>query len=276
MPIPSTIKDLSSNTASNYPLGSDLIGSPATVDDLFRSLEAILRDETLNKSWERRGDTPTYVSGTTFTVPNDKTAYYTGSRRFRSYGTATLYGGIVSSSYNGSVTTVTILGDSSGTLDSSLSEVQLGIDPKAVLAAIFAAGGYLPTTGGEMRGDITMSNNDIIGVKNITSFVEYDNGNSGAAKSIDWSNGQNQKITINSNTTLTIQNPPGVGHYQLRMIMDGTGGYTVALTNIGSGVWLSSASQPAFNTAASGKTVLNFFWDGSGWTASSRKVGAVG
>lgn len=273
MSIPSVITDLSTNTASNSPLGSDQVGSPATVDDFFRSVEAIIRSESLLKSWEIRGNATTYVSGTTFTMPGDQTAFFVAGRRVKAAGAATIYGGIVSSSYNGSVTTATIAGDSGATLDASLSNVQLGIDPLS--ASVLLLGNFYAKTGGELEGNMTLSNRDIATFKNLFAFAEYDNGNSGASKTITWSNGQNQKITVNSNTTLTIGSAPGVGHYQLRLVMDGTGARTVTFVGISSSRWLNSAAQPAFNTAASGETILTFYWDGTNWTIGAQKVGTT-
>jgi hypothetical protein len=272
MSIPSVITDLSTNTASNSPLGSDLVGSPATVDDFFRSAFKITRDESLLKSWEIRGNATTYVSGTTFTMPADQTAFFVAGRRIKAAGASTIYGAIVSSSYNGAVTTATILPDS-GTLDASLSNVQLGIDPLS--AAVVLTGSFYPLIGGELQGNMTLSNRDIAKFKNLYAFAEYDNGNSGAADTIDFANGQNQKSTLTANTTLTIVAAPGVGHYQLRLIQDATGGRGVTFVGISSARWLNSTSQPSFNTAASGETILTFYWDGSAYTIGMQKVGAT-
>ena len=52
--------------------------------------------------------------------------------------------------------------------------------------------------------------------------TEYDNGNSGAAKTIDFNNGQKQKVTFTGNCALTLTFPSGVGNYVLRGIGDGT------------------------------------------------------
>lgn len=273
MPIPSLITDLSTNTASNSPLGSDLVGSPATVDDFFRSGFAIVRAESLLKSWEIRGNATTYVSGTTFTMPGDQTTFFSTARRIKAAGGSTIYGSIVSSSYNGAITTVTIVGDSAATLDASLSNVQLGIDPLS--ASIILTGQYYPLAGGELQGNMTLSDRSIRGFKLLTAFAEYDNGNSGAAKTIDFANGMNQKVTITADTTLTISTPPGVGHFQLRMIQDGTGGRAVSFSGISAARWLNSATQPTFNTAASGETILTFFYDGTNVTIGMQKVGAA-
>jgi hypothetical protein len=273
MAIPSVITDLSTNTASNSPLGSDLVGSPATVDDFFRSAFKITRDESLLKSWEIRGNAVTYVSGTTFTMTGDQTGFFSATRRIKAAGGSTIYGAIVSSSYNGAITTATILGDSGATMDASLSNVQLGIDPLS--AAVILTGSYYPLVGGELNGNMTISNRDIAKFKNMYAFAEYDNGNSGAADTIDFANGQNQKSTLTADTTLTIASAPGVGHYQLRLIQDATGGRTVVFVGVSAARWLNSAVQPAFNNAANGETILTFFWNGTAYTVGMQKVGAT-
>ena len=270
MAIPSVITDLSTNTASNSPLGTDLVGSPATVDDFFRSAFKITRDESLLKSWEIRGNATTYVSATTFTMPADQTGFFVAGRRIKAAGASTIYGVLVSSSFNGSVTTATILPDS-GSLDASLSNVQLGIDPLS--ASVLLTGVYYSKSGGELLGNMSLSNRDIAQFKNMYAFVEYDHGNSGAAKTISWSVGQNGKVTLTANTTLFIKNAPGVGHYQLRLIQDATGARTSVISNVGAGAWLNSPAQPAFNTAAAGETILTFFWTGTAWIAGMQKVG---
>ena len=273
MAIPSVITDLSTNTASNSPLGTDTVGSPATVDDFFRSAFKITRDESLLKSWEIRGNATTYVSGTTFTMTGDQTGFFVLGRRIKAAGGATIYGSIVSSSFNGAITTATILGDSAATLDASLSNVQLGIDPLS--ASIILTGSYYPLAGGELKGNMTLSNRDIAKFKNLFAFAEYDNGNSGAADSIDFANGQNQKSTLTANTTLTIAAAPGVGHYQLRLIQDATGSRTVTFVGVSAARWLNSTTQPAFNTAAAGETILTFYWDGSAYTIGAQKTGTT-
>ena len=275
MAIPSTITDLSTLTASNSPLGSENVGSPGSVDDYLRAIESILRSESLLKSWQVQGDAVTYVSGTTFSTPGDKTSYYTQSRRIKAAGATTLYGAIVSSSFNGVISTVTILGDAAGVLDASLSNVQLGVDPLSV-AQIFPTGYYYPLGGGELQGNMTLSNRDIFGLKVLGMFGEFDNGNSGAGpKTIDWSNGSDQKITLNANTTLAVLSASAVGHYQLRLIQDATGARTVAFTGISAARWLNSAAQPTFNTAVNGETIITFFWSGTNFTQGSQKVGTA-
>jgi hypothetical protein len=273
MPIPSTVLDLGSITSSNSPLGSDSVGSPATVDDFFRSHAAIIKQESLIKSWERRGDAPSYVSASLFSVPGNQSAHYAVGRRVQARQGNTSYGTINSVTYT-TATGVYVTMDGGASLSATLSEVRLGVDPNAIPVSAIALS-FLPLTGGTMTGPITMSNNSIIGAKVVTTFQEVNAGSSGAAKSLSWSAGQYQYLTVNADTVLTVKNPPGVGFYQLRLVQDGTGGRTVSFVGLSSTRWLASAAQPAFNKTASGETIISLFWNGSAWTQSAQKVGAA-
>lgn len=110
----------------------------------------------------------------------------------------------------------------------------------------------------------------------VASFAsEFSNGNSGSSKTIDFAAGQKQKITLTANTTLTISAPPGVGDYKLRLIQDATGGRTVTFTGLSGSRWWGSATQPAFNTAANGETLIALYYDGTNFTQGAAKIGAA-
>lgn len=112
-------------------------------------------------------------------------------------------------------------------------------------------------------------------LKTATFNAEIDNGNSSTAATINFSTGQKQKITLTAAATLTLAAPPGVGHYQLRLIQNATGGWAVTWSGIGASSWLASVAAPAINTAINGVTIINFYWDGAAFTGSAAKVGAV-
>lgn len=53
---------------------------------------------------------------------------------------------------------------------------------------------------------------------------EYDNGNAGAAITIDWRNGNKQRVTLTAaNCVVTFVDPPGVCNIVLRLLKDGVG-----------------------------------------------------
>lgn len=99
-----------------------------------------------------------------------------------------------------------------------------------------------------------------INVKNATFSTEYDNGNSGVAKTIDWNNGQNQKITLTANCVLTLPSVTGTGRFQLKVIQDGTGARSLSFTS-------ASVKNPTNFDFASGtanqECIITFYWDGA-------------
>lgn len=77
--------------------------------------------------WLSQSDTPTYIGANQFSVLTDLTSTYSTGRRIKATVTAgTIYGAITASNYANAITTVTNLWDS-GSLDSGLSNVALGI-----------------------------------------------------------------------------------------------------------------------------------------------------
>jgi hypothetical protein len=67
-----------------------------------------------------------------------------------------------------------------------------------------------------------------------------DAGNSGAAKTIDWNDSNEQLLTLTDNVTLTLSNPGDGGRYVLVLLQDGTGGRTVT--------WPAAVKWPAGST----------------------------
>jgi hypothetical protein len=122
----------------------------------------------------------------------------------------------------------------------------------------------------------TLNNTPLLAAKTVGYFAEYDNASSGSAKTIVLANGQKQKITLSATTTLTIDfTAATVGHYQVRLVQDGTGSRPVTWAGLSSSRWLNSATAPAINLTAGSETVLNIFFDGATAVQSMSKVGAI-
>lgn len=124
------IKNWSSTPASNNSTPPN--GAPegttkvSQVNDILRQIMADVRAWYESPTWIDLGDTPTYVSETTFTLSGDVTATYDVDRRLKLTDASTLYATITASSHSGGTTTVTVDVDS-GTLTSSLSAVEVSI-----------------------------------------------------------------------------------------------------------------------------------------------------
>ena len=99
---------------------------PSSVNDSARQMMADVATWFAGPEWINYGLTPTYVSGTQFTLAGNQTSIFTVGRRVKAFVTAgTVYGTITASAFT-SLTTVTVKLDS-GNLDSGLSEVDVGI-----------------------------------------------------------------------------------------------------------------------------------------------------
>lgn len=179
--------------------------------------------------------------------------------------------------------TVPIASGGTGATTASAARTNLGLGTAATTASSAyataaqgtTANNALPKAGGTMTGDIAMGGGRITGALGIGYSAEYDNGNSGAAKTIDWANGSQQRVTLNANTTLTVNTPTYAGFYQLRLVQDGTGSRTVTWSGLTSTRWLGATAAPSPNTAANGETIVTIYYNGTNLTQSLSKVGAV-
>lgn len=123
-------------------------------------------------------------------------------------------------------------------------------------------------------GDQSLSNNDILAAKTVVFNGEFDAGSSGSAITINWDNGQNQKVTLTAACNITFANM-GTGHYQLRIVQDATGNRTANFVSLSGTRWLGATSAPALNTAANSETFLNIYYGGGVYTQTLSKVGVA-
>lgn len=120
----------------------------------------------------------------------------------------------------------------------------------------------MPLIGGKFTGPVGFA-------------AEVDAG-SGGAITVDFKNGQKQRCTLTSATpTISFMVAPAVGHYQLRVIQDATGGRTPSYAGISALRWLGTAAVPAVNGNANSESIISLYWDGARYTQSMAKVGAV-
>lgn len=108
--------------ANNNPVGP-------TLDNVYGINDPVLNPAPSAVSeWILYAGTPTFISGTSFSVTGNQISTFEALRRLKaSISTGTLvYGTISSSTYNGSITTVVLTMDSAN-LDSGLSAVSTGI-----------------------------------------------------------------------------------------------------------------------------------------------------
>lgn len=100
----------------------------------------------------------------------------------------------------------------------------------------------------------------------ITFDQEFDNGNSGAAKTIDFNNGQKQKCTLTDNCVITVTAPSaGVGNFQVRFIQGTIGGHIPSFPT--NWTW-SNNSDPEWPTAAGAVSIVSGYFDGTDYWAA--------
>lgn len=109
-------------------------------------------------------------------------------------------------------------------------------------------------------------------INNCASFVsQYTITTTTGSYTIDFKNGQKQKVTQTGNFTPSFTFP-GVGHYQVVFV---SGAFTITWPAIGATwQWLNATAAPTLNTGTYGG-VVNLFYDGSMVLASYSPIGAI-
>ncbi len=122
------------------------------------------------------------------------------------------------------------------------------------------AGGYVSKKWAP--GTMANQNKDAVDIDGgtISFATEHDNGTVSANTTIDFANGNNQVVTLGADVTMTFSNM-GVGHKQLRVVQDGTGGRVPTLP---AGKWPGGAAG-SFSTAAGAEDILSIYYDGSSY-----------
>jgi len=91
-----------------------------------------------------------------------------------------------------------------------------------------------------------------------------DNGESGAAKTINWTNGNLQKVELTGDCTFTFTAPTRAGHLTLILEGDGT---ARSLTWPATVKWLEPG-EPTWSSTDGDKNAVSFIWDGTDYIAS--------
>lgn len=92
--------------------------------------------------------------------------------------------------------------------------------------------------------------------------TEYDAGNSGTSKTINFNNGINQKITMTGSCAFTLSNPQGGMTVKLKLTQGGSGSYGATWTTP---VKWAGGSAPTLSTAVGSIDIVSLYYDGSTW-----------
>lgn len=97
--------------------------------------------------------------------------------------------------------------------------------------------------------------------------AEVDNGNSGAADTIDWTAGNKQKSTLTGNCTYTFSpEPSGPCNLILKVVQDATGSRTVTWP---ADVKWPGGTAPTLSTGANAVDLVSFYYDGTDFYGQS-------
>ncbi len=133
------------NNNSSPPLGAPEGWTSDQVNNWARQSMADVRSTVEQLPWFDWGDVPTYVSATELTLPGDLSARYLAARRIRATISAGNIFGTITSGIYGALTTVIVVWDGAGALDSSLTAVAPGLDTKGLRAFAALAGSSTQT-----------------------------------------------------------------------------------------------------------------------------------
>jgi hypothetical protein len=104
-------------------------------------------------------------------------------------------------------------------------------------------------------------------IKNHAYFnSEVNLGDSGAANTCSWTDGNKQKVTLTGNVTYTFNAPSGPTNLIFRTIQNGTGGYVVTFP--ATVHWPGGTAPTIPVTAAGTVDIFAFYWDGTNYHGS--------
>ena len=118
----------------------------------------------------------------------------------------------------------------------------------------------LSSTSHGTKGNIVLEDN--AKAKTVTFNSEIDNGDSGAADTIDWKAGQKQKSTLTDDCTYTFTAPVGPCNVILKVVQDGTGSRLVTWP---ASVKWPAGTAPTLTTTPAGIDIISFYYDGTNY-----------
>ena len=133
------------------------------------------------------------------------------------------------------------------------------VNTTSLTFTLLTAGGDLKSDGTvALAGTWSLGNQVLTNARSLRYNAVVDNGNSGAADTIDLGAGDYQRSTLTGNATLTITAPPAPCSGVLELIQDATGSRTVTF----SGASYTSGA-PFANPTPSSKTFVPWYYDGT-------------
>lgn len=98
------------------------------------------------------------------------------------------------------------------------------------------------------------------------SSTEVANGASGAAATVDFTQGPNQKVVLTANCTLSLTAPAYPGAMRLKLVQDATGSRTVTFPAV---VKWAGGAAPTLTATAGRVDLIHLYFDGTNYYGSS-------
>lgn len=104
---------------------------------------------------------------------------------------------------------------------------------------------------------------------------EYNIGNSGTTKTIDFDNGGRQKMTMSGNCVVTLT-PPDRPSTMILKVVQGASAYTINFATSSNAVYFASGVAPTLTTTAGAIDLVSLYFDGTAfWGVSSQNLLAL-
>lgn len=97
----------------------------------------------------------------------------------------------------------------------------------------------------------------------IDNVYEYDAGNSSTAITVNWNNGETQKVTMTGNATATLSTPVAGKSYLLRLLQDATGSRTITFSPTVN--FPGATTTPPTLSGANRTDFIELYYDGSAY-----------
>lgn len=139
----------------------------------------------------------------------------------------------------------------------------------AAAAATFNPANYVEIAGDTMTGTLTVPDIVVTGTATAKRYgtAEYDAGNSGTSKTIDFANCQNQKLTMTGNlgaSSITLSNPQAGMTSKIKVIQ-GSGPYTIASNAWPASVKWADGVAPVLSTTNGAIDIITLYYDGTNY-----------
>ncbi len=131
--------------------------------------------------------------------------------------------------------------------------------PSTVIKSAEVNANFSGLANGSFMSTPTVNAMSITGLKQVSGL--FDNGNSGSAITINWANGDRQKLTISAACTISYSNAIAGQVLSLLIVENGTGNFSITLPT---SKWPNGVAG-VFTTTANAINLLNVFYDGTNY-----------